>query len=460
MMKKSRLGTASRLFTARAPLAAIGLKLRSLKIFDVISRHVQIKQKTIKHTPPEKLQDAFIAILSGAHGLSEINTRVRADVALQRAFGRSSCAEQSVVQETLDACSLTNVSEMQAALDETFRRHSRGYRHNNKKCLQVLDIDMTGMPCGPKAERATKGYFDYHSRYGRQMGRVMATQYDEVVVDRLYPGNVQLSAAVRQLVEAAEQTLELDEAKRARTVIRMDSGGGGLNTVNWLLGRGYQVHGKDYSTRRAATLAKYVRQWVADPDQSGRELGWVVVKSVGYVREVRRLVMKWRRRNGQVCYATLLSTLSPSQVMALAGWADRPATDETTLMAAYARAYDKRGGAVEIDIKESKQGLGITKRNKKRFYAQKMVMMLGTLAHNCIIWAKRWLEEKAPKLKSYGVKRMVRDVFAVSGFLEVKGAIQVTRLVINGAASLGRQCAKALKVLLKPEHVAVILAET
>ncbi len=108
-MKKSRPATASRLFTARAPLAALGIKLRSLKLFDLIARHVQIKQKTVKHTPLEKLQDAFIAILSGAHGLSEINTRVRADQALQRAFGRSSCAEQSVVQETLDACNLTNV---------------------------------------------------------------------------------------------------------------------------------------------------------------------------------------------------------------------------------------------------------------------------------------------------------------------------------------------------------------
>lgn len=109
-MKKSRPGTAPRLFTARAPLAALGLKLRSLKIFETIPRHVEIKQKTIKHTPIEKLTDAFIAILSGAHGLSEINTRVRSDTAVQRAFGRTSCAEQSVVQETLDACTQTTCS--------------------------------------------------------------------------------------------------------------------------------------------------------------------------------------------------------------------------------------------------------------------------------------------------------------------------------------------------------------
>ncbi len=43
-MKKSRSRTTSRLFTARAPLAAVGLKLRSLKLFDIISQHVHIKR--------------------------------------------------------------------------------------------------------------------------------------------------------------------------------------------------------------------------------------------------------------------------------------------------------------------------------------------------------------------------------------------------------------------------------
>lgn len=69
-MKKSRSATASRLFSPRATLAALGIKLRAMGLFDVISEHVQIKQKAIRHTPIEKLQDAFIAILSGAHGLS------------------------------------------------------------------------------------------------------------------------------------------------------------------------------------------------------------------------------------------------------------------------------------------------------------------------------------------------------------------------------------------------------
>jgi hypothetical protein len=96
-VKKSHPITDTRIYTPRATLCAIGLKIRSLKLFDTIAEHVRIRQKTIKHTPIEKLQDAFIAILSGAHGLVEVNTRLRSDSALQRAFGRSCCAEQSVI---------------------------------------------------------------------------------------------------------------------------------------------------------------------------------------------------------------------------------------------------------------------------------------------------------------------------------------------------------------------------
>ena len=144
-------------FSPRAMLAAFGTKVRSLKLFDTVAEHVHINQKTVHHTPIEKLTDAFIAILSGAHGLCEINTRVRADKALQRAFGRTSCAEQSVVQETLDACTAENVRQMERAIDIIFRTHSRAFGHNYEEALQLLDADMTGLPCGAKAESATKG---------------------------------------------------------------------------------------------------------------------------------------------------------------------------------------------------------------------------------------------------------------------------------------------------------------
>src|SRR6266567_5983647 len=117
-------------FSPTASLAAIGVQLSQLNLFGPIRTQVQIRQKTVKHTPADKLYDAFISLLAGAHGLVEINTRLRTDPGLQQAFGRQGCAEQSVVQETLDACTQENVRQMQHALDRISRQHSRAYRHD------------------------------------------------------------------------------------------------------------------------------------------------------------------------------------------------------------------------------------------------------------------------------------------------------------------------------------------
>jgi hypothetical protein len=164
-------------FSPAASLAAIGVKLSQLNLFGPIRTQVQIRQKPIKHTPVDKLYDAFISLLAGAHGLVEINTRLRSDPALQQAFGRSACAEQSVVQETLDACTAENVSEMQHSLDEIYQSHSQGFRHDYQASFLLLDVDMSGLPCGPKAAFATKGYeaSQYHRR-GRQVGRGLSTK--------------------------------------------------------------------------------------------------------------------------------------------------------------------------------------------------------------------------------------------------------------------------------------------
>lgn len=99
--------------------------MRQIDLFGPIRTQVQIRQKTVKYTPVDKLYDAWISLLAGAHGLVEINTRLRTDSGLQQAFGHSACAEQSVVQETLDACTAENVTQLQQALDEIYQRHSQ-----------------------------------------------------------------------------------------------------------------------------------------------------------------------------------------------------------------------------------------------------------------------------------------------------------------------------------------------
>jgi len=447
-------------YTPHATLAAIGIKIRSLKLFDTIKEHVFIKQKTIKHTPVEKLNDAFIAILAGAHGLCEINTRLRSDESLQRAFGRKSCAEQSVVQQTLNACTTRNVAEMQQAVDLIFRQHSKAYRHNYRRRWQLLDIDMTGMPCSKKAELSAKGYFSTKGiRYGRQLGRVVATHYQEIVTDRLYPGNVQLSKSLRQLVALTEETLELKDYRRSRTILRIDAGGGSLDEVNWLLARGYQLHGKDISAKRAQGWAYTVKQWHDGPLHPGRQVGWAEPETTpDYVRPVKRLVIRWHKRNGQTSYGMLISTLSPRDVCGLLGQPTSDARHPEKLCRAYAQLYDKRGGAVEIEIKEDKQGFGMVKRQKRKVEAQDMLVLLNQLAHNVLMWARNWLSETAPKLGCFGILRLVRDLLSVSGKIEFnQRKSSIKRIIVNRAAPLVSGFFNALRALLLPQHVVIIL---
>src|SRR6266571_4885573 len=355
-------------FPGCATLAAIGIKLRELKVFQPIKQSVQIAQKTIKESPIDKLYDALISLLAGAHGLVEIKTRLRADGALQRAFGRSRCAEQSVVQDTLNACTPENVEQMEHALDAIYRQHSRGYRHDYEADFQILDVDMSGLPCGPKAAFATKGYFAKpRNRRGRQLGRVLASHYGEIVVDRLFDGKTQLTRALQPLMRAAEKTLHLDEDKRRLTIVRMDAGGGSLDDVNWLLARGYLAHGKDYSGQQAKRLAKSVQHWYVDPHQPERQFGWVTEMTQAYVRPVKRIAVRCRQQDGKFAYGVLISALSAQHVLTLTAQPLGLLDDPAAVLLAYVRFYDQRGGGVETSFKGDKQGLGIGKRNKKRF---------------------------------------------------------------------------------------------
>jgi hypothetical protein len=446
-------------FSPAASLAAIGAKVRHLDLFGPIRTRVQIKQKTIKHTPIDKLVDAFISRLSGAQGLVEINTRLRADPGLQHAFGRASCAEQSVVQETLSACTAANVIQLQQALDEIYRSHSQGFHHDYQASFQLLDVDLTGMPCGPKAAFATRGYFAglYHRR-GRQLGRVLATCYEEVVVDQLFAGNTQLIKALQPLVEAAEATLQPYCAKRTRTIIRVDAGAGTEDDLNWLLARGYEIMAKEYSGRRIVRLSTTVKEWVQDPTWSERSFGPVREPATGYVRPVQRIVVRCRRIDGTFAYGVLICSLEVEQVLSILGWPAAQAADPVAVLLAYVTFYDQRGGGIETAFKGDKQGLGLTKRNKKRFEAQYMVVLLGTLAHNVVVWARHWLA--IAEGSQCGMLRMVRDVFHISGLLRFDPFSHVSEIVLNQHARRAHVLIRPLRELLAPLSIVVILGET
>jgi hypothetical protein len=460
-MEQCTVSSSVRRSTAHASLAALGVKLRQLDLFAPIREEVKIAQKAVKFTPFEKLCDCFIAILAGAHGLVEINEGLRADPALQAAFGRTACAEQSVIQDTLDACTAANVTQMEQAIERIYRQHSRAAHHDFARGELLLDADMSGLPCGKKAAFATKGYFaGAKNCRGRQLGRVLATDQDEIVVDELFPGNVALVTALPRLVEAAERRLGLTPEQRAHTILRVDAGGGSIGDLNGALERGYQIHAKDFSSQRAQQLAAQVPVWYPDPKVPGREVGAVPGPAPEYVRAVRRVAVRCRLANGQWKAAVLISTVDPATVRARTGLPAPDPGDPAAGLLADVYFYDQRGGGVETSVKEDKQGLGITKRNKKRFEAQQILVQLGALAHNVLVWARDWLTPAAPGVRAYGMQRLVRDLFGVAGAVESDPTGRVCRIVLNQASRLAQHCLAAFQLLLAPAQVVVILGET
>jgi hypothetical protein len=440
-----------------AHLAARGL-------FAELRQGVHIAQKTVKDSPQDKVQDILLALLAGTQSLVQLNTLLRQDPALQRAAGRTRCAEQSVAQQTLDAATSENVAELHQVLTQLLRRYGQVAHHPCRSQWLILDVDLTGLPAGKRAEQSRKGFFsDPRQRRGRQQARVLASQYGEIVVDALYPGNTLLVQVLPELITQAAQVLGFKPSARRRTLIRVDGGGGSIASVNCLLEQGYAVVTKDYSFRRTQLLAKHVSEWVADPTQPSRQMGWVPEESTDYVCPVRRLAVRSQSRTGRWQYAVLLfANLSNFDLLRLRG--QRPTTDAATIMGAYLHFYDQRGGGIESSFGQDKGGLGITKRHKKRFEAQRFLMLLGSLAHNLLIWSRRWLAAASPevaqRLRHYGIKRLIRDLYHISGALFFDAQGRLCAITLNSASSLSKLMLAPLRQLLAPSSIVVTLDKT
>lgn len=104
--------------------------------------------------------------------------------------------------------------------------------------------------------------------------------------------------------------------------------------------------------------------------------------------------------------------------------------------------------------------MGTSKRNQKRFEAQQIRIQWEALAHNRLIWARHWLRSTCPKLAHLGIKRLVRDVFQMDGFLIFDQAINLLQIRLHRADPFAQELAGGLAALLALEQVALSLGET
>jgi hypothetical protein len=115
--------------TGRASLGAFGEYWRRHCCFAPLREHVQIPQKTVRYRPIDKLLDALGGLLWGAKTMVQNNVTIRTDRAVQRACGRTGCAEQSTMAPILRACTPENVAQLAQGAWYSLKRYGATPRH-------------------------------------------------------------------------------------------------------------------------------------------------------------------------------------------------------------------------------------------------------------------------------------------------------------------------------------------
>ena len=138
--------------TSRASLCALGEYLKRHCFFAPLREQVQMPQKTVRYRPIDKLLDGLWGMLGGAKTLSQSHVTIRVDPAVQRAFGRTGCAEQSPMARTLPASTAETVDQLSRVSWYYLKRYGQTPHHRFAERLLWVDVDVT--PSGVDAGAA------------------------------------------------------------------------------------------------------------------------------------------------------------------------------------------------------------------------------------------------------------------------------------------------------------------
>jgi Transposase DDE domain group 1 len=386
------------LHTGRASLCALGEYLRRRCFFAPLREQVTIAQKTVRYRPIDKILDALVGILCGAKTIAQSNVTIRTDPAVQRAFGRTGCAEQSTIARTLRACTTDTVAQLERVSWYYLKRYGATPHHRFDERLLWVDVDVTPMPIGAKAEGSERTWMGRNrSKTGRKTLRITASTYREILHETLLRGKATAVPALKAALQEVETHLGWTRERRVQIVLRMDGGFGTTEVLNWVLSRGYQVVAKISHSGRVRTLRQHLAPWEST-SSPGREMA-TVLRPHRFCRTTRQWAIRTPKDKGGYQYAVLLTTVSDLD----------PAT--------VADAYDGRA-MIEATFCQDKQALGLVKRRQHKWEAQQILLLLARLAHHILLWSKRWLSQVPAtrwRLEGYGLVRLLQEVYTVPG---------------------------------------------
>src|ERR687883_112390 len=342
--------------TGRASLCALGEYLRRHCFFAPLREQVQIPQKAVRYRPIDKVLDALLGILCGARTISQSNSTIRLDPAVQRAFGRTGCAEQSTIARTLRACTAEHVAPLERVSWYYLKRYGATPHHRFAEQLLWVDVDLTPLPIGAMAEGSERTWMGRNrSKTGRKTLRITASAYREILQETLLRGKASAVPALKTALGELETRLGWTRERRQRIVLRLDGGFGTTEVLHWLLSRGYQVVAKISHSGRVRKLRQ--AGGPLEPTSSpGREIA-AVLQPHRFCRTTRQWVIRTPKELGGYQYAVLVTTLTECDPLALAD------------------AYDGRA-RIEATFCQDKQALGLVTRRQRKWEAQQMVLLL------------------------------------------------------------------------------------
>ena len=383
--------------TCFTPLGVVGYCFTRSGLLEPLWSVLDIKMKSYDHTVYEKLQDVLVAIMAGCRSLNQVNTRLRPELALARAWQREFFAEQSNLSRTLDAFGRGHIDQLRAGNLGLLRQHSQLRNHNWAEWL-MLDVDPTSLLTSKRAEGSRKGWVSgQRNKYCRHVIRFMLAGYHETVLSVAYPGNRHgyeyFKPALKELLSQWNWSRE----QRRRIIMRSDAEQGTNANVSYVLWLGFQVLMKAYSGRRTQAWVKRTPEaaWQTDPTGTKRWIAPTPVK-LRLGRRMDSYLLRWLNAKQKFAYATFLTTLP------------YPAFTQWDL-------YHGRGGA-ETEIRSDKSGLKLHQRRKQSLDAQEAWVVLTDVAHNLLAWLHPWMLTGSA-FEAFGPKRLVHDLLNIPGKL-------------------------------------------
>ena len=102
----------------------------------------------------------------------------------------------------------------------------------------------------------------------------------------------------------------------------------------------------------------------------------------------------------------------------------------------------------------------MTKRTKQRCEAQPLVTQLNAWAHHTMGGARPWLTPYVPRVRRWGIMRLVRAVLHVRGRIVCDHRLSISQILLNPADPRARGLVPGLFALLGAEHVVVNVGKT